>query len=103
MMSDTSPLQWESLPQTLVLKGDLDRETLLPLWQQRHTLLAGKQVLDLAQLGRVDSTGLAMLVHLRDEAEKRGAPLALTGITDRLETLITLYNLNEIIPVNAAT
>ncbi len=103
MMSDASPLQWESLPQTLVLKGYLDRETLLPLWQQRHTLLADKRVLDLSQLDRVDSTGLAMLVHLRDEAEKRGTPLTLTGITDRLETLITLYNLDEIIPVNAAT
>ncbi|QCR37346.1 lipid asymmetry maintenance protein MlaB [Nissabacter sp. SGAir0207] len=97
-----STLNWASRGQTLVLTGDLDRDTLLPLWQQRESLLAQHTALDLSQVGRVDSPGLALLVHLRAEARARGAALTLEGMTDRLETLITLYNLDEIIPVSAA-
>ncbi len=56
-------LSWQSLQETLVLQGELDRETLLPLWQQRETLLADKSRIDVSQLQRVDSSGLALLVH----------------------------------------
>lgn len=93
-------LSWEHQPPRLMLRGDLDRETLLPLWNQRRTLMNQVNTVDVAGLDRVDSAGLAMLVHLRGQAEQEGVTLALTGITDRLSTLIALYNLQEIIPVN---
>ncbi|MGC6388566.1 lipid asymmetry maintenance protein MlaB [Ewingella sp. S1.OA.A_B6] len=93
-------LSWEHQPPRLMLRGDLDRETLLPLWNQRRTLMNKVNTVDVAGLDRVDSAGLAMLVHLRGQAEQEGVTLALTGITDRLSTLIALYNLQEIIPVN---
>lgn len=93
-------LSWEHQPPRLVLRGELDRETLLPLWNQRRTLMSEVFVIDVAGLERVDSAGLAMLVHLREQAELDGSALALTGITDRLSTLIALYNLQDIIPVN---
>ncbi|TPG62226.1 lipid asymmetry maintenance protein MlaB [Ewingella americana] len=93
-------LSWEHQPPRLILRGDLDRETLLPLWNQRRTLMNQVKTLDVAGLQRVDSAGLAMLVHLRAQAEQEGVTLALSGITDRLSTLIALYNLQEIIPVN---
>ncbi|MCK8585870.1 lipid asymmetry maintenance protein MlaB [Yersinia ruckeri] len=96
-------LRWESQQHTLLLIGDLDRETLMPLWQQRETLLADKTCLDVAQLQRVDSSGLALLVHLREEQHQRGSGLIISGVSDRLATLITLYNLQEIIPVTAVT
>ncbi|CNE50224.1 lipid asymmetry maintenance protein MlaB [Yersinia nurmii] len=96
-------LRWESQGSTLLLIGDLDRETLLPLWQRRDTLLADKTGLDVAQLQRVDSSGLALLVHLREELHQRGVELKISGVSDRLATLITLYNLQEIIPVTTAT
>lgn len=95
-----SELNWEHQPPRLILRGELDRETLLPLWNQRQTLMAGVNVIDVAGLERVDSAGLAMLVHLRAQAEQAGATLSLTGVTDRLSTLIALYNLQDIIPVN---
>lgn len=93
-------LHFESLQQCLILSGCLDRETLLPLWEQRESLLNGVTSVDVAQLERVDSAGLAMLVHLRDYAGKHGVDLKITGITDRLSTLVTLYNLQEIIPLD---
>jgi len=58
-------LSWEHQPPRLILRGDLDRETLLPLWNQRRTLMNQVKTLDVAGLQRVDSAGLAMLVHLR--------------------------------------
>ncbi|OVZ95376.1 lipid asymmetry maintenance protein MlaB [Yersinia alsatica] len=92
-------LSWQSQQETLVLQGELDRETLLPLWQQRETLLVGKTHIDVSQLQRVDSSGLALLVHFRELRSKQGVSLTITGVSDRLSTLIELYNLRQIIPV----
>lgn len=93
------PLSWQSQEGTLTLKGDLDRETLLPLWQQRETLLAESVELDVSQLQRVDSAGLALLVHFYHEQTQKGRDLRIIGVSDRLRTLIDLYNLNDVIPV----
>ncbi|WP_145513302.1 lipid asymmetry maintenance protein MlaB [Yersinia massiliensis] len=92
-------LSWHSEQDTLVLQGELDRETLLPLWQQREVLLADKTHIDVSQLQRVDSSGLALLVHFRELRIKQGTSLTITGVSDRLSTLIELYNLRDIIPV----
>ena len=101
-------LSWQSEHETLVLQGELDRETLLPLWQQREALLAGKTRIDVSQLQRVDSSGLALLVHFRElhflhePQSKPGVSLMITGVSDRLSTLIEVYNLQQIIPVEMA-
>ena len=50
----SAALSYESQLQTLILRGVLDRETLLPLWQQRGALLADKTEIDVAQLQRLD-------------------------------------------------
>ncbi len=95
-MADT--LNWTSQGATLALSGPLDRESLLPLWQQRSELLGDKQVLDLSALERVDSAGLALLVHLYQQCQARGA-FSVIGAGERLKTLIALYNLDDIFPV----
>ncbi|WJV54275.1 lipid asymmetry maintenance protein MlaB [Pectobacteriaceae bacterium CE90] len=97
MVSTT--LNWKSDASTLVLDGDLDRETLLPLWQQRETLLQGTTVLDMSQVNRVDSSGLALLVHFYHQQQQNGVALQITGVSDRLKTLIELYSLDKIIPI----
>ncbi|RJF54225.1 lipid asymmetry maintenance protein MlaB [Serratia inhibens] len=98
----SAALSFESQQQTLILRGELDRETLLPLWEQRERLLADKTALDVSQLQRVDSSGLALLVHLRELQRQRGVELKISGATDRLKTLIALYNLQAIMPVDTA-
>ena len=98
----SAALSFESQQQTLILRGELDRETLLPLWDQRERLLADKTALDVSQLQRVDSSGLALLVHLRELQRQRGVELKISGATDRLKTLIALYNLQAILPVDTA-
>ncbi|MGO4743387.1 lipid asymmetry maintenance protein MlaB [Serratia quinivorans] len=98
----SAALSFESQQQTLILRGALDRETLLPLWEQRDALLADKTAIDVTQLQRVDSSGLALLVHLREQQHQRGVELKISGASDRLKTLIALYNLQAIMPVDTA-
>lgn len=96
----SAALSYESLHHTLILRGELDRETLLPLWQQRFALLEDKTAIDVAQLQRVDSSGLALLVHLCEQQRQRGLALKFSCVTDRLKMLVALYNLQAIIPVD---
>jgi phospholipid transport system transporter-binding protein len=90
-------LRWEREASTLLLKGELDRDTLMSLWQQRETLIKDVDTIDVAALERVDSSGLALLVHLREIARAQGITPRFTGISDKLHSLITLYNLQQII------
>ncbi len=93
-------LNWTVESGLLRLSGELERETLLPLWQQRDELMQQADAIDVSSLGRVDSAGLALLVHLRQIVLLRGKTPRFTGITDKLRSLITLYNLQEIIADN---
>ncbi|MHA6309958.1 MULTISPECIES: lipid asymmetry maintenance protein MlaB [Pantoea] len=90
-------LSWQREASTLSLKGELDRDTLLSLWQQRDTLIKDVDIIDVAALERVDSSGLALLVHLREIARAQGITPRFAGISDKLQSLITLYNLQQII------
>lgn len=99
----TEALSWVSQQQTLVLRGELDRETLLPLWQQREALLADKTAIDVSQLQRVDSSGLALLLHLREQRRQQGGELKISGATERLQTLVTLYNLQALMSFETAS
>ncbi|AWK43617.1 lipid asymmetry maintenance protein MlaB [Photorhabdus laumondii subsp. laumondii] len=90
-------LIWEKTGQTLILKGTLDRNSLLPLWQQKEKLLVEINDINVSQLEYVDSTGLALLVRFKHHMQMRGDKLRFSGIDERLNTLITLYDLQEII------
>lgn len=90
-------LRWQLDASTIRLVGELDRETLLELWQQRTSIMNQVDVIDVAALERVDSAGLALLVHLRQIAQEQGKTPRFEGITDKLQSLITLYNLQQII------
>ena len=71
------------------------------MWRQRDALMADKTAIDVAQLERVDSAGLALLLHLQEEQRARRSA-KIFGATERLKTLIALYNLQAIIPVDTA-
>ncbi len=96
------PLRWRAEAQTLHLSGELDQETVLALWPQRETVMKQIDTIDVADLQRVDSAGLAFLVHLCQISRQQGITLGFTGISDKLHSLITLYNLQQIM-VSSAT
>ncbi|WP_343554242.1 lipid asymmetry maintenance protein MlaB [Pantoea sp.] len=93
----SEPLRWQRTASTLALSGKLDRDTLLTLWHERDTAMVDINTIDVAALERVDSSGLALLVHLREIARAQGSAPLFTGISDKLQSLITLYNLQQII------
>ncbi|TDQ57910.1 phospholipid transport system transporter-binding protein [Mesocricetibacter intestinalis] len=86
------------------LKGELTRNTLLPLWRQRSSLFArireGEQDVycDLSALSGLDSAGFALFCDILAECRSRLAPqykLQLENIPSQLLTLAELYDLKD--------
>ncbi len=88
-------LSWEREGSTLVLAGELDGDTVQSLWQVRGQVMPGVKAFDLAKLTRVDTAGLALLIHLVALAREQGGDLILQGASDKLQTLVKLYNLPD--------
>lgn len=94
-MSDA--LAWDVADGCLSLRGELAHQTLLPLWQQRESLMQTVQQVDVSRLGHVDTSGLALLLHLRQLGSQREVAVQFTGISDKLRSLIGLYNLQQLL------
>lgn len=90
-----SQLNWQREDQVLRLEGELNSETLLPLWQQRQEVVLGVTVFDVSGLTRVDTAGLALLIHLIGQAKQQGNNVELRQMSENLHTLVQLYNLPE--------
>ncbi|MGL4601678.1 MAG: STAS domain-containing protein [Plesiomonas sp.] len=82
----------------VLLTGELDRDSLLDFWAERDNLIPEQQacVIDLSQLTRIDSAGLAFLMTLLVEASKKASTCTLVNIPSALLTLIDLSNLTKI-------
>ncbi|MCX8726731.1 STAS domain-containing protein [Gilliamella sp. B2838] len=78
----------------LYLKGELDAHSLNEIWSTQHSILNGVTTIDVAQLTRVDSSGLATLVYFCTKYQTK-----LMGINPQLQTLIALYDLQPVIMV----
>ena len=59
-------LSWMQTGDTLALSGELDQDVLLPLWEIREEAVKGITSIDLSRVSRVDTGGLALLLHLID-------------------------------------
>ena len=86
-------LSWMQTGDTLALSGELDQDVLLPLWEMREEAVKGITCIDLSRVSRVDTGGLALLLHLIDLAKKQGNNVTLQGVNDKVYTLAKLYNL----------
>ncbi|MEX5401008.1 STAS domain-containing protein [Proteus mirabilis] len=53
----------------------------------------------MSQLDHIDSTGLALFVHLKAEMEALERQCVIQGVSERFQTLITLYDLDEIMNI----
>ncbi|CAK9883697.1 MAG: putative phospholipid ABC transporter-binding protein MlaB [Candidatus Erwinia impunctatus] len=90
-------LQWRSEGQVLRLNGWLKENTLQELWQKRQQAMSEICVIDVSGVEHIDSAGLALLVHLSQIATHQETPCRLAGVSDKLRSLIMLYNLQNII------
>ncbi|UAK21791.1 lipid asymmetry maintenance protein MlaB [Kluyvera sp. CRP] len=88
-------LSWTRDGERLTLLGELDQDFLVPLWDARNEATQGVSVIDLNGLSRVDTAGLALLVHLVDLIHAKGRKVRLEGVSEKVATLKRLYNLPE--------
>lgn len=88
-------LSWTRDGERLVLHGELDQDYLVSLWDARVDATQGVSVIDLSGLNRVDTAGLALLVHLVDLIHAQGRTASLEGMSEKVSTLKGLYNLPE--------
>ena len=96
-------LTWSREDARLILRGELDQETVGALWKQRNAAMSGVTIIDLNAVERVDTSGLAMLLHLVHIGQQGGNRINLDGISDKLTTLAKLYNLPaDLLPVTTS-
>lgn len=78
------------------LSGRLDRDTVPAFWRQRDQWLpdAAALSLDLSALSRVDSAGMAMLLHLDKQLRNQGQQVRYQGVPEQLKLLLKLSNLD---------
>ena len=88
-------LCWSREGETLKLSGELDQDLLNPLWDKRHVAMQGVTLIDLSDVSRVDTAGVALLAHLIAEGKKQGLSVMLNGASDNVVTLAQLYNLPQ--------
>ncbi len=86
-------LRWSRQDETLNLEGVLEEETLRELWDARAEASQGLSHIALQSLERVDTAGLALLVHLVAMASASGQSVTIGGASPSLRTLARLYNL----------
>lgn len=88
-------LRWTHQSGTLALQGELDQDLLVPLWEARATVMQGVDTIDLHAVSRVDTAGVALLLHLVAESRAQGRVVQVTGKSEKVDTLIQLYNLSD--------
>ncbi|MEN0580229.1 lipid asymmetry maintenance protein MlaB [Phytobacter palmae] len=89
----TPQLSWVREGERLILQGELDQDVLNPLWNARQDAMKGTTLIDLRAVSRVDTAGVALLIHLIAQGKSQGHQVSLEGISENLQTLAALYNL----------
>ncbi|QKG85450.1 STAS domain-containing protein [Kroppenstedtia pulmonis] len=86
---------------TLIVSGEVDvftapqlREKLMPLCREYSAVY-----LDLSQVGYMDSTGLGVLIGAYKALRAQGGRLVLVGLNPRLNRLLKITGLTEIIDI----
>ncbi len=62
---------------------------------------AGLRELDLGGLKRVDSAAVALLLGLQRHAQRQSLALTFTNIPANLQSLVTLYGVDELLPITS--
>lgn len=82
-----------------LLSGELDFETVPALLQHRGVQMeAGKNLtIDLAEVTRVDSAGLALMIEWLRESERKDLDMTFTNVPEQLLSIARVCGLDEIL------
>lgn len=87
-----------------ILKGQLNFKSVPELWEKHKVSLFADQTevidIDLSQLERSDSSGLALLVEWYREAEQDGKKITFLNLPAQMYEIARVSGLNEILPLS---
>lgn len=92
--------QWTLLtPDKIALSGDLDRDAVPALWQFIKQWQPTEKELNvsLEQVNRVDSAGMALLIHLIEHAKNKNCHIMFDFVPAKLRTLFQLSNVESMV------
>lgn len=90
--------QWQRIDASNVsLVGDLDRVTVPELWSGLVNFVPETETLTLSleRVGRIDSAGVALLVHAVEHAKKQNCHIMITFVSEQLRMLFQLSNIES--------
>ena len=85
-----------------VLIGELTRHTIMQISKKRIKQIVAKQysLIDLQQVTRIDTAGLAWLFSLLEKANRSNCQLSFSNIPAKLTKLISLSGVEGFLPVH---
>lgn len=98
----TSTVSTSEEPGVLRVSGELSFTTVTGLLEQSRPLLQGAQgwlVMELADVQRVDSAGLALLIQWMRMARERGIDILFRHVPEQLMAIARASDLEQILPL----
>lgn len=84
---------------TLTISGDLSFETVPQWWASLQAQFNSSELdLELSQVARADSAGLALLVAALSEAQKRRCTMQMKGAPAQLRQLARVSGVDHLLP-----
>lgn len=82
-----------------VLSGELDFDTVPALLQRRGVQMKAGQnlTIDLSEVTRVDSAGLALMIEWLRESERKGLEMTFTHVPEQLLSIARVCGLEDIL------
>ena len=93
------------LADSSTLVGELTRHTVMQISKKNIQALISQQslIVDLSQVTRVDTAGLAWLFSLLEQANNNRCKLAFSNVPAKLTKLISLSGVEGFLPLSATT
>jgi len=84
------------------LAGELTRQTVMAIPKKSIKQLVAKQstVIDLQQVTRIDTAGLAWLFYLLEQASTANCQLSFSNVPAKLNKLISLSGVEGFLPID---
>jgi phospholipid transport system transporter-binding protein len=87
----------------LVVSGSLTLANVAAVLAEGNAAIGeGARTIDLAEVGELDSSALALLLAWLREAKRRNLSLAFANLPQGLTTIARLYGVAELLPVSPA-
>jgi len=87
----------------MLVSGPLTLASVTAVLAEGNTAIGeGARTVDLAEVGELDSSALALLLAWLREAKRRNLVLAFANLPQGLTTIAHLYGVAELLPVSAA-